>query len=232
LIDDGQVNRRANENHRERMTKSRLQFTLSHALIAVTLIGAFFGSIAWAGLLGVVLFGGACGIALLCLALFTRDGRYAVPGGLLALLSAGTLVAGSTVAVGSGHSTLPCTVRVIDASGNPVGSACVRIRDVSLHGQPEGVPVHPVPAGEPGVSGVTNAKGTVALAFEFPNTSRWGLFVDETHVYISPYVWVQVEAPGYEREMIRLDTVTGTSYDWYELPLPQTKVQLTRAAQQ
>jgi hypothetical protein len=213
------------------MTKPRLQFTLSHALIAVTLISAFFGCIAWAGLLGAVFFGGACGVALCCIAFFKRDGRYAIPGILLTLSSVGMLVVPRTgVAIGSGVATLPCTVKVVDSSGNPVGSADVRIRDVFLHGHPEGVPLHPISEGEPGVSGDTDANGSVTLVFRFPNTSRVGPFVDETHVFILPWVWVQVEAPGYERAMIRLDTVTGTAYDWNDLPLPQTKVQLTRAA--
>ncbi len=215
------------------MKKPRLQFTLSQALITVALFGAFFGCIAWAGLLGAVFFGGACGVALLCVAFFKRDGRYAIPGSLLTLFSVGMLVVPRTgVAIGSGHSTLPCTVQVVDSSGNPVGSATVRIRDASLHEHPEGVPLHPIPEGEPGVSGVTDANGSVTLAFRFPATFRSGRFVDEEHVYISPCVWVQVEAPGYERAMIRLDTVTGTTYDWNDLPLPQTKVHLTRAAQQ
>jgi len=75
-----------------------MQFTLSHAFIAVALISTFFGCIAWASLFGAVLFGGACGIALLCVASFKRDGRYVIPGGLLVSLSVGMLVAGSTTA--------------------------------------------------------------------------------------------------------------------------------------
>ena len=50
-------------------------------------------------------------------------------------------------------------------------AAAVRIRDIELHGHPEGLPVNPVPVGEPGVTGVSDASGMVTLGFEFPNSS-------------------------------------------------------------
>ncbi len=215
------------------MTRSRLQFRLVHALLAVALISALLGCIVRAGLLGAVLYGGACSIALICFGLFKRDGRYIVSGGISILVFFGLFLAGSTVAVGSGRSILPCSVLVVDAFNNPVVAATFRIRDVLMHdvSTAEGVPVHPIPADEPGVSGVTDASGVVTLAFEFLHSSRSGLFVHEAHVSISPYLWVQVDAPGYERELVRLDSAIGTAYDWDQLPLPQVEVQLTHAIQ-
>jgi len=162
--------------------RPRLQFTMPEVIVAVTLMSALFATFSWAGLLGAVLFCGACGIALLGLAFVQHDRRYVNLGCLLASLSAGMLAAGFTLGIESIHATLPCAIQVVDASGNPIGSATVRIRNVRNHGTPGGVPVHPIPKGEPGVSGVTDASGSVTLTIEFRTASRMGFFADDDHV--------------------------------------------------
>jgi len=65
------------------------------------------------------------------------------------------------------------------------------------------------------------------LGFGFRNSSRTGFLVDECHVYVSPYFWIQVDASDYETTLVRMDSFTGTSYDWNTLPLPQMKVQVS-----
>jgi hypothetical protein len=167
---------------------------LWHAFIALTLIGAFLGCTAWSGLFGAVLFGTGCGLALLLVSFFKRDRRCAILGGVLTFLCVGTLVAGSTVARGSGSFTLPCVVHVLDESGNPINSANVRIREAESL-----IPVYPVPAAERGVSGITDANGSVTIPYNFSISSQHGLFVgDETHVLIFRYLWIQVGVTGHQ----------------------------------
>jgi hypothetical protein len=209
---------------------ARFQFTLQHFLLGVALLSALFASIAWAGLLGFVLYCGACGMALLLASAVNRDGHYLVLGIVLTLTSFAVIGPVSTVDVGDGRSMISCPFVIVDAeSGSPIQSAAVRIRDVSSHGRPEGQPVFPIPAGEPGASGDTDREGRVSIRFEFPNTSRSNAFMSKVHVYFSPYHWIQVDATGYDRRLVPLETMTGRSYDWHELPLPEMRIELTRS---
>jgi hypothetical protein len=166
------------------------------------------------------------GLFLVAVCAFNRNGCYAILG--VTLIMIGAVIPAIQVAVGQGRSTLACTIHVVDAErGNPVAAANVRTRDIESHGHPDGVPLNPVPAGEPGVTGVTDASGVVTLGFEFRNSSRTGFLVDECQIYVSPYFWIQVDATDYETTLVRMDSFTGTSYDWNALPLPQMKVQVT-----
>jgi hypothetical protein len=207
--------------------KPRLQFTLRHTLLGVGLVNVFLGSVVWAGLFGAVLFAQGCGAALLYLGWRKRNHRYFVPGVLLALAAGSLLLAGSTVATGVGRSLQPCTFQVVDQeSGGAVSGATVRIRN--LRHEIDWMPRHPIPPGEPGISGVTDGSGRVVITCEFPYSDKTSLFINQAHIGIQEYYWLQIEAPRYERRVVRLDSFYGDEYDYFKLPLPTRQIELTR----
>lgn len=209
------------------MSVSRWQFTLRHIACVFLFVGAFLALFLWDRQLGIAMFTAAFGLLVIVACIYKRNGACAILGVFLILI--GASIPAIPVVVADGWSTLPCTIRVIETtSGTPVPDAKVRIRDIELYGRPEGVPVNPVPVGERGVDGVTDRNGMVTIDFEFHNSSHTSVFVDEAHVFVSPFLWIQVEASGYETALVRLDSFTGSSYDWYSLPLPQMEVKIER----
>jgi len=132
--------------------------------------------------------------------------------------------------MGCGDSPLPCTVKVVDADGNAVTSATVHLRDARDSWDGIGGPECPIPQSETFASGVTDASGTVTIAFSFRVNVRTAPYRDdEGLVWIDPDYWVQVDAPGYERAFVRLEGVLGRKYDWNKLPLPPVTVELSES---
>ena len=78
----------------------------------------------------------------------------------------------------------------------------------------------------PSIKSTSDSSGMATLTYTFSTSSRMGRFVDECNIYIRPDLWIQVDAPGYERRSFRLETVLGRSYDRDKTPLPRIKVRL------
>jgi len=210
-------------------TKPRWRFSLRQICVGVALANVLFALVAWGGILGGLLFAEAVGIAVVAIGAVKSNRRCLVFGGPLVIVAGGILLSGSSVAVGVGHTRRPCAIEVVDQiTGQAVTGAAVRIRDARHHGCPEGVPVQPTPADEPGISGPTDTKGRVTLPFEFQFTEKVGLFINEAHLYVADYFWIQVEADGYQREVVLLNSFTSRSYDYWQ-PLAKMTVRLKRS---
>jgi len=197
------------------MKQPRIQFGLSDALLGVAAFCVLFACIALAGTLGGVLFIGACGITLLLIAVLLRNSRYVFPGVVLTILGVFALVLGSMGVAGSGTRTLPFTVRVLDEFGKPVAGATVRLGEMTPS------------VYEKDVCGKTDATGNVTLHGEFMSSFNETFFLTKSSVSFFD-LRIQVDAPGYEREIFLMETVTGPHYDCDDLPLPTGRVQLTR----
>ena len=196
------------------------RFSLRQAIVAVTIFCVAMAIVSSSGLLGTIFLGAVFGLLLVVIGFYRHKTVYGAAGGVVWFFTA-LLLLSSNGAIGMGRRTLTCRVQLVDdRTGSPISGVNVRIRDVSNHGFPEGVPVHPIPVGEPGISQVTDAKGISALPFEFRMTWRSGLFVEWERVHVTPYLWIQVDAPGYERALVRLDSRAGSTGNWkHELPM-------------
>ncbi len=191
--------------------------------------GVFFALATWAGWVGAFFFMFICGFALLFRGIDKRDLRYLGPATLLIAVSACFMALGSTVALGVGHSTHPVILRIFDASGQPVKGANVRMREVHLLELPADIPIESpsmINAHDPPIFTSSNSTGTATLNYTFTTASKMGFFVDEAHLRVSPILWVQIDAPGYQRHSFRLETIIGGSYDVHKLPFPIIEVQL------
>jgi len=217
-------------------TKPRFQFTVVQTFAAMAACSLFFGLVAWGGWMGGFLFGVFCGVILLGVAISIRNARY-LGFALLLIAISGFSATASTgvfdVALGVGQATLPVTLRIIDETGNPINSANVGIREVGLASLPANISLASSTMPEayrPGVYTTSDSSGKATLTYTFSVLSRMGRFVDECNVYIRPDLWIQVDAPGYERRSFRLETVLGRSYDRDKTPFPIIKVKLEPVA--
>jgi hypothetical protein len=209
---------------------SQWQFTLWRALVVIASLNVLFGAIAWAGLLGAVLCGVGVGLISLCLGSSRADARYWVFGLLMTLACGVTLLAGGFVTIGDGRSSQPCTILVVErTSRQPVAGAAVSMREVRQYQWPEYVPSQPIPADEYGGRGSTDNSGTAIVTTEFPYSDKRGLFVNDAHIYISPDFWIQVDASGFQRKLVRLESLVGSSYNYFKLPLPRVTIELERS---
>ena len=208
---------------------SQWQFTLWWALGVIASLNVLFGAIAWAGFLGAVLCGVGVGLISLYRGSSRADARYWVFGLLLTLASGFTLFAGGFVAIGDGNSSQSCTILVVErTSRQPVAGAAVSLREVRQYQWPVYVPSQPIAADEYGGRGSTDNSGAAIVTAEFPYSDKTGLFVNEAHIYISPDFWIQVDAAGFQRKLVRLDSLVGSSYNYFKLPLPRVTVELER----
>lgn len=210
-------------------SNARFQFTVVHIFVGMAICGVFFALASWAGWMGAFFFMFICGFALLFLGITKRDLRYLGPATLLIAVSVFFMALGSTVALGVGHSTQPLRVRIVDSTGMPIHGARVRMREVDLMELPEDMPIESpsmINAYDPPVITSSNTSGMASLSYTFSTTSKMGHFVDEWHLYISPALWIQIDAPGYQRRSFRLETILGRGYDGRKLPFPEILVQL------
>lgn len=191
--------------------------------------GVFFALVAWAGWMGAFLFMSLCGFALLFRGIAKRDLRYLVPATLLLAASGFFVGLGLEVAHGVGYSTQPVILRIVDASGKPVKGANVRMREVHLLELPADIPIESpsmINAHDPPIITSSNSTGTATLNYTFTTRSAKGHFVDERWLIVSPTLWIQIDAQGYQRHSFRLESNIGPTYDFYQLPFPTIEVQL------
>ncbi|MCA9266019.1 MAG: hypothetical protein KDA60_19295 [Planctomycetales bacterium] len=200
------------------------RFSILDAMLLVTLAGILCGCIVSFGAFGCPLFGVIGGCMLIAVGVLRKQRQYEIAGVCL-MLSAGIVIAlvSTAVAIGSGRRVEPCTFVIVDEIGQPVASAEVRLRDCGWN---DGVPVFPIPTREPVVSARTNDDGKVTIFQEFSFSCRDGIWTSESNLYISPTLWLQVDADGHERLIVRLDSLLGSSYDFEDLPMPVTQVRV------
>lgn len=210
-------------------SRTWFQFTTVQVFAGMAVCGVFFALVAWTGWMGAFLFMLLCGFALLFRGIDKRDLRYLGPATLLIAVSASFMSLGWTVALGVGSTTQAVILKVVDASGKPIKGASVCMREVDLIELPVDTPIESpsmINAYDPPVITSSNTSGMASLSYTYTTTSRMGYFVDEWHLMISPALWIQIDAPGYQRHSFRLETIIGRAYDGYELPFPTIEVQL------
>lgn len=197
------------------------QFNLRHLLAATAVLALLiwlFSRWLILGLVGVLL----VGIVLGQSGSNRRNAVHSRIGWLIAGISLIAIVVmvlqvHGNVALGVGQTTLTVDFLVTDSqTSQPVAGALVRLRD---HKSAR-VPTTDIPGGEEGVEGITDAKGRCALAYQFTFTDRSGPGVSyEAHARLDHYV--QVEAPGYEVELVPLFELVRSSCDMRTHKLPQ-----------
>ena len=198
----------------------RWQFTLAHALLATTVLSGFCSSVAWRSVAGVLIFGGAVGLALTIAAKRRNHAALFIMGLFLLLLTVGTLFVGYCyVFRGIGEPSVACTFVVTDQqTASPIPAASVRIRDLSRNliptWTPGAFPGLQIPLGEPGIANTTNISGAVTLEYGFPASTEDSYFSFHATFAVRFYMYLQVTAPGYRPLLVPLSEYAGRDFRW------------------
>ncbi len=208
---------------------SKWQFSLRHVFVGVVAANGLFAMIAWDGIFGALLFAVALGISLLLFGACKYDWRFVGGGIALSLVASALLKGGGTVALGVGWTNRSCAIQVCEqTTGDYIPGATVRIQNVWSRGGPDWVPQDSDLVDETGIGAVTDESGIVVIPLRFQFTERHGRFINEARLSIPENCWLQIDAPGYKREIVLLQSFTGNSHDYF-VPLPKIKISLKRS---
>lgn len=199
-------------------------------MVCIACVGFFFSLATSAGWRPAYAFSGLCGVVLVVAGLITRRELHQGIGTALATASA-FLFVGGTIGPPNNQSAalVSCPIQVTDMSGKPIRGASVRMREVDLPSLPSNVAIESIssPASYGTVvGGTTDAAGRIWPTYSFRFVSIRGWFSERPFIAIPSSLWIQVDAAGYERKSIRLETITGADYDWFDLPFPEIAIQL------
>lgn len=200
-------------------TRERFQFSVAQFFICIACIGFFLSLATSVGWRAAYLFSGVCALTLIGFGLIKRREWYQESGTILAMAS-GFMYVGGTIAPPNNQSAVlvSCPIQVKNVHGKPIRGATVRMHEVA--NSSAAVAYGSV------ISAATDAAGTAWLTYSFRFTSIRGWFSERPYLDIPASLSIQVDAAGYQPTSVRLETITGADYDWFDLPLPEITVQL------
>ncbi len=200
-------------------TREPFQFSVAQFLICIACIGFFLCLVTSVGWRAAYLFSGVCGLTLIGFGLIKRRERYQGFGTIVAMAS-GFMYVGGTIGPPNNQSAVlvSCPIQVKDANGKPIRGATVRMQEVASAALPA--------ANNSVISAATDSTGTAWLTYSFRFTSIRGWFSERPYLDIPASLSIQVDAAGYQPTSVRLETITGADYDWFDLPLPEITIQL------
>ena len=193
--------------------KPRFQFTVVHILVAPASIAVFFGLVTSAGWRAAYVFSGICGLAMLSSAQLRNDALYVSMGTLLLMVSVFLYLGASMEVHNVQQVTRACPIIILDREGNPIHAASICMREVDVMSLPADVPLELISAPTTAALGQSDLSGKATLAHSFEIQHLRGWFSKRPWYIVPDTLWVQVDAPGFQRTSVRLEPLVGKYHD-------------------
>lgn len=209
--------------------KLGFQFTVLQAFIGTAICAAFFGAVAWAGWQGACFAMALSGLVMIGVAITKHKRVYIIPG-LLMFWGSCSLFDAVPEAKYSSAQYAPrrIVVDVVNEAARPIGAARVLVRAYDKEALPADVPIVPLSGQDDFTKDdrdITDRSGVAVVRYSMKQTAQ-GLWNKQPLVVIPPYVWIQVEAPGYRPSVVRLSDISGETYDPRQSQGPELEVRL------
>ncbi len=195
----------------------------------MAICAAFFAFVAWAGWRGAFFAIAMGGLALVAVGISKRKRVYIFPGMLVFWISASLFdVVPEANYSSAQYAPRRITVNVVNESGRPIGAARVLVRAHDKRASPEDVPIVPTSGQDDFTTDdrdITDRSGVAVVGYSLKETWQ-GWWNNQPIFVIPPYVWIQVEAPGYRPSVVRVSDIIGETYDSRHLKVPEIEVRL------